>query len=249
MHVEIICGLITLLFSAILAMAGMGAAFIFIPIFYWLGIPLKTAIPTGLFLNGIALTSASFRNIQKRLVPFNLALPIAVISLLMAPLGAYSSRYFERPVLLGIFAAFLVFSGLMILFYRPKIRGEHFSKAKDITTGTAIGAFAGYLSGLVGVGGGGLISPVLIYLGHNPKKVAAATAFIVPFSSFSGFITYAAMGHVRLPLLLVTGIAAVAGGFLGTWLMNEKMNPAQVRKVIGWVILAVAMKIIYGLFS
>lgn len=208
MGIEIICGNITLVFSAVLAMAGMGAAFIFIPIFYWLGIPLNVAIPTGLFLNGVGLTAASLGNIRKRLVPFSLALPIALVSLAMAPLGAYSSRFVDRPVLLGFFAAFLVFSGCMILFYK--------TKGKAIASGLGIGALAGYVSGLLGVGGGGLISPALIYLGHEAKKVAAATAFIVPFSSYAGFFTYLAMGHIRLPLLVITGIGAVLGGLLGT---------------------------------
>ena len=247
MGIEIICGFIVLIFSAILAMAGMGAAFIFIPIFFWLGIPLEVAIPTGLFLNGVGLTAASIQNIRKKLVPFQIAVPIVGISLVIAPLGAITSKYFERSMLLGLFAAFLIFAGSMILFYKPRHRKRIGKNRKDIFAGMGIGAFAGYLSGLLGVGGGGVISPALIYLGHEPKKVAAATAFIVPFSSYAGFVTYLVMGHIRLPLLIITGIGAILGGLIGTWLMNEKMKSIQVKKIIGLVILAVAVKIIYGL--
>ncbi len=172
MGIEIICGFIVLIFSAILAMAGMGAAFIFIPIFFWLGIPLEVAIPTGLFLNGVGLTAASIQNIKKKLVPFQIAVPIVGISLVIAPLGAITSKYFERSILLGLFAAFLIFAGSMILFYKPRRRKSIDKSRKDIFVGMGIGAFAGYLSGLLGVGGGGVISPALIYLGHEPKKVA-----------------------------------------------------------------------------
>ena len=140
-----------------------------------------------------------------------------------------------------------VFAGGMILFYKPRRRKGSGGVRKDIATGMGIGSFVGYLSGLLGIGAGGLIIPVLIYLGHEPKKVAAATAFIVPFSCYAGFITYLAMGHIRFPLLVITGIAAIIGGLLGTWLMNEKMKSAQVKKTIGLVIWAVAAKIIYGL--
>lgn len=247
MGIEIICGLIVLVFSAILAMAGMGAAFIFIPIFFWIGIPLEVAIPTGLFINGIGLTAASVRNVSKKLVPFQLAIPIAGISMVLAPIGAFTSRYVERPTLFGLFAAFLVFAGGMILFYKPKKRKSSGGARKDIATGLGIGSFTGFISGLLGVGGGGLISPALIYLGHEPKKVAAATAFIVPFSSYAGFITYLTMGHISVPLLIVTGICAVLGGLTGTWFMNEKMKSVQVKRAIGVVILAVAVKVIYGL--
>ena len=247
MGVQITCGLIVLVLSSVLAMAGMGAAFIFIPIFYWLGIPLNIAIPTGPFLNGVSLTAASHRNIRRKLVPFALVLPIAVVSLFMAPLSAYSSQFVERRILLGFFARFLIFAGFMILFYRPKTRRRELSKIKNVVSGLTIGAFAGYLSGLLGVGGGGFISPALISLGHEAKKVAAATAFIVPFSSYAGFFTYLAMGHIRFPLLVITGIAAIIGGLLGTWLMNEKMKSLQGRRTIGFVILAVGAKVIYGL--
>ena len=247
MGVEIICGLVVLVFSAILAMAGMGAAFIFIPFFFWLGIPLEVAIPTGLFVNGLGLTAVSVRNIRKKLVPFHLAIPIAAISLLLAPVGAYTSKYFDRATLLWLFTAFLIFAAFMILFYKPKCKPVSGNQRKNIATGLVTGAFAGFISGLLGVGGGGLISPVLVCQGHGAKKVAAATAFIVPFSSYTGFFTYLAMGHVQMPLLFITGVSAVLGALVGTWFMNEKMKTAHVKKTIGVVILIIAAKILYGL--
>jgi uncharacterized membrane protein YfcA len=247
MGLEIICGLIVLIFTTILAMAGIGAAFIFIPIFFWLGIPLEVAIPTGLFLNGLGLTAASIKNIKNKLVPFKIAVPIAIVSLITAPFGAYSSKYIDRSIILWLFAFFLIFSGCMILFYTPKHEKKTEHSKKDAFTGIGIGGFVGYLSGLLGVGGGGIISPTLIYLGHKPKKVAAATAFIVPFSSYSGFITYLNMGHVQTPFLIITGIGAILGSLIGTWLMNDKLKSDQVKLIIGIVIIAVALKIIYGL--
>lgn len=46
-------------FSAVLSMAGLGAAFLFVPVFYWLGVPLEGAVPLGLLLNAVSLTFAS----------------------------------------------------------------------------------------------------------------------------------------------------------------------------------------------
>ncbi len=87
------------------------------------------------------------------------------------------------------------------------------------------GVLAGFVSGLLGVGGGGIISPLMILQGFNPKKVATVTAFSVPFSSLSAFITYAAMGSISIKILIFAGLAAWAGGYLGTKVMQKKCSP------------------------
>ena len=101
---------------------------------------------------------------------------------------------------------------------------------------------AGYLSGLLGVGGGGLIAPLLILLGFNPKKVAVITAFVVPFSSLSGLIAYMAMGHAELWLMIPAAVAAYLGGSLGTRFMHDRLKPGTVKKFLGVLLLLLAVK-------
>jgi len=73
----------------------------------------------------------------------------------------------------------------MMLFYRPRQKVRHESAVRDLTTGGLIGAFAGYLGGLLGVGGGDFIIPVLIGRGMDPKKASGTTAFVVVFAGSS----------------------------------------------------------------
>jgi hypothetical protein len=107
-----------------------------------------------------------------------------------------------------------------------------------------VGVVAGFISGLLGIGGGGLISPLMILQGFNPKKIAAVTAFAVPFSSFSAFVTYAAMGSVSWRLLAFAGLAAWAGGYLGTIVMHKRMRPGTVKKFLGVVLILMAVRLI-----
>ena len=66
-------------------------------------------------------------------------------------------------------------------------------------------------SGLLGIGGGFLVGPILLALGYPVKQAAATTALVVTFSSISGFAGYVAQG--QFPLLpTVLGIAAVLLG-------------------------------------
>lgn len=96
-----------------------------------------------------------------------------------------------------------------------------------------------------GVGGGGIISPTLIMLGYEPKKVAATTALVVFFSSLSGFITYWGMGALDWRLLGVVSASAIAGGWIGTHLMHFKMSSEQVKKVIGVILYLIALKMVF----
>ena len=85
-------------------------------------------------------------------------------------------------------------------------------------------------------------------LGMNPKKIAAITAFVVPFSSFSGFITYWAMGSVDWRILSIASIAGVAGASLGTAVMQRNLSAASVKKILAVILLIMAVKLIFKLF-
>jgi uncharacterized membrane protein YfcA len=134
----------------------------------------------------------------------------------------------------------------MMLFYKPKKKTEA-SGGKEMKTGIGLGIGAGYLGGLLGVGGGNFIVPALVWLGVDPKKASATTAFIVVFSSLSGFFGHAAMGSVNWNLLTFAAIGSVAGALVGSWIMHKKLDASQVKKIIGIVLYAIAAKMAWGL--
>jgi uncharacterized membrane protein YfcA len=235
-------------FTTFLTIAGVGAAFIVIPTFYWLGVPLTEAMAIGLLLNAISMTFASVNYIRYKLVVFRTAVPIIILAVIFSPLGAYSTRYFPKNVLIILFVLFLVFAASMMLFYKPKKKEEgQASSGKELKTGVGLGIGAGYLGGLLGVGGGNFIVPTLVWLGFDPKKASATTAFIVVFSSLSGFFGHAAMGSINWNLLIFAAVGSVAGAILGSWLMHKKLDAGQVKKVIGIVLYAIAAKMAWGL--
>ena len=242
-----LAAVIVFVFTTVLTIAGVGAAFIVIPTFYWLGVPLVEAMAIGLLLNAISMTVASINYIRFKLVVFKTAIPIIVFAIIFSPLGAYSTRFFAKSILILLFVFFLIFAGSMMLFYRPGKRDESASPGRALSTGIGLGVGAGYLGGLLGVGGGNFIVPALVWLGFDPKKAAATTAFIVIFSSLSGFFGHAAVGAVNWELLAFAAIGSVAGAILGSWLMHYKLNAGQVKMIIGIVLYAVAAKMAWGL--
>ena len=235
--------------SFIFALGGIGSAVALVPILHWYGLPLLVAKSTGLLVNTVSMTGASINNIRAKRLDFRLGIPIIISSFLLAPLGAWSSTYIPRSVVLAIFTLFLLFSGLMLIFFRAGKYEHQFREDRPIIAPALIGAAAGYLSGLLGIGGGGLIAPLMIMLGFNPKKVAVITAFVVPFSSLSGLVTYLAVGHTNLLLMIPAAIAAYIGGSLGTKVMHARFQPGTVKKFLGGLLLLLALKMGLQLFG
>ncbi len=231
--------------SFIFALGGVGSAIVLIPVLNWLGIPMTEAKPTGLFVNTASMVSATASNIRHKRLDFSLGLPIIISSVVIAPVGAYLSTLFPERIILILFVLFLFFSGNMMLFFKGSKYKEQYREDRPFMPLLGIGVLAGALSGMLGVGGGGVISPLLLVLGFNPKKIAAVTAFAVPFSSFTGFLAYWGMGHFRPELVLPVGLAACAGGYIGTHFMQNRLSPATVKKLLALLILGLGIKLLF----
>ncbi len=252
--VEIFAGLITLAATTVLTIAGVGAAFILIPIFLALGIELHTAMSTALLLNGISMAFASVTFAREKLILWRLAFPIVVTATVLAPIGAYASQFVSRTSLLALFAIFLLFAASMMLFYRPDGRarsldGAGSSAARILALGLPVGGIAGFLGGLLGVGGGNIIVPALVWLGVPPKQASATTSFIVIFASLSGFAGRVSLGSLDAALLSCTVAGSIGGALLGAWLMSRKLQNRHVKMLIGILLYAIAAKILFDLRS
>ncbi len=239
--------LLIFVFTIFLSIAGLGAAFIVIPTLYYLGVPLKEAMAIGLLLNAVSMSFASIGYIKAKLVNFKAAIPIIVFGVVFSPLGAYSTKYFSKELLLVFFILFLLFAGTMMLFYKPKQSQKR--TVNEWFLGSFLGIGAGYLGGLLGVGGGNFIVPGLVWSGFDPKKASGTTAFIVIFLSFSGFLGHIAMGSIDITLLSICIIASIAGALVGSWAMTKKLNANQVKKIIAIVLYIVAIKMLWGLIK
>lgn len=248
MSIELVAAGSVFALTAVLTIAGVGNAFVVIPVLFWLKVPLTEAMAVGLLLNAISMTVASINFARLRLIAFRTAVPVIALAVVFSPLGAYSSRFFPRPVLLALFVAFLIFAAFMMLLYQPRAGESRFSSPAEIGAGAALGVGAGYLGGLLGVGGGNFVVPVLVWLGFDPKRASATTAFIVVFSSLSGFFGHAALGGLSWRLLGWCAAGSVAGALLGSSLMAQ-MPSARVKTVIGFVLLAIAGKMAWGLLN
>jgi len=229
---------LSFLTSFIFGLGGLGSAVVLIPILVFLGVPFSLARPAGLFTNFVSTFSATAHNLKKNLIDFKLTFPIVITSILTAPVGAYYSHLVPEKVAGIAFTTFLFFAGLMV--YIPK-KGI-FRENPSITLPLFTGGLAGFVSGFLGVGGGGLISPILIVTGFNPKKVAAVTAFTVPFSSIIGFFAYWKMGSVSWTITFSSAVPAAFAGYLAAYIGHKYLKPQHIKKILGIIFFLLGIK-------
>ena len=245
--IYIVIAILVFVLSGLLAIAGLGAAFLFVPLFYYLGVPLAEATPTALLLNVVSLLFATINYWRGKLIHWRVGLPVLVMAVILSPFGARLTASVNKTLLLAMFAAFLVFAGFMMLFYRAKKRDQSLSRSVEIGAGAGVGSVAGFLGGLLGVGGGNFILPVLNWLGLDAKVAAGTTALVVVFSSLSGFLGHATMGNLDPLFIGIMAVMAAAGSIVGSQLMKTKLSAPQLKMVIGVLLFLIAAKMIFDL--
>jgi uncharacterized protein len=241
--------ILVFVFSGLLAMAGLGAAFIFVPLFYYMGVPLSEATSTALLLNVVSLLFAAVNYHRGGLINWRVGFPIVVVAVVLAPLGARMTPFVNKALLLAMFAGFLVFAGFMMLFYRAAPRTHALKRSTEVGTGAAVGAVAGFLGGLLGVGGGNFIVPVLNWLGIDAKVAAGTTAMVVVFASFSGFLGHVTLGGLNPLFVSLMAIMVALGSIAGSHLMKTRLSSAQLKKIIGVLLWMIAAKMIFDLIQ
>jgi uncharacterized protein len=242
MALYVVGGATVFLFSGVMAMAGLGAAFLFVPLFYYMGVPLGQATSTALLLNAVSLSMATISYARGHLIDWRAGIPVLIAAVILAPVGAALSVGVDRSILLGLFVVFLVFAGAMMLFYRPPASRAIRSPAAEVSVGAGVGGFAGFLGGLLGVGGGNIILPGLTWSGLDAKMAAGTTALAVVFSSLSGFLGPVAVGSLDPTFVAVMAVLAAAGSGVGAYVMRTRLTSPQLKRFIGILLWAIAAK-------
>jgi uncharacterized protein len=206
----------------------------------------------SLVCNVIVVTGGTIRFMRAGLVPWRKVLPLVVASAPMALLGGLTP--IKQPVFMAVLGISLLVAGALLLWQRePKFEasGPNPNPVIDAAMGGAIG----YLSGLVGIGGGIFLAPLLYLLRWGAAKQIAATAsFFILINSIAGLVGQSIkLGNAGefgavfayWPLAL----AVLAGGQIGSWLGIKILPPVIVRRATGVLILYVAIQLLWKTFA
>jgi uncharacterized membrane protein YfcA len=188
---------------------GVGGGFILVPLLVALGIPTHEAIGSSLLFIFFAGLSGAIQHRRQNNLDFKIALPILGGSVLTAQIGAYTTLFLEdRWLQIALSIILIILAIAMIIDSRKSnlLRKETDAKnRRSITlTALAIGLVTGFVSGLLGVGGGFMLVPLLITVLHVPTHLAIGTSLIAVIgSAFSGTMAHLLIGNVNLLLVVV----------------------------------------------
>jgi uncharacterized membrane protein YfcA len=233
--------------SFLFSMLGLGGALIYLPVLTWAGFQVKeVAIPLALLLNGLTTLIALVSYFRGRLVDWKGGLGMSIGAFLFAPVGAVASNAVPVRLLLVLFAVAVVVAAFrMLLTSRKPEPKDLMSLRKRLIIGAAVGVFAGFVAGLLGIGGGFIMSPLLMWMGYETKRAVATSAFAVTFSSFSGFAGHVAQGHFEPGLTLLLAVAVLAGAFTGSRFMVRRAKSSRVKQVFAVVLFGIATKLLF----
>ncbi len=238
------------LISLVLTMVGLGGGLIFSPLFVLLGFAKSEAASTSLFLNLIAAASAAYTYSRKKMVDFSLAIPLILSSSAAAPLGSYWNVRIDLKPFLLVMAVVLALAGArMLMSPEAEMEKAGMAPSRKIIGGVGIGACIGFVGGLLGIGGGVFIVPLLIYVLRTPTKIAAASStFIVCFSSLTGFLGYASLLKINWMFLLPAAVVSFSGGQVGAWIMSSRLKSQNIRVLFSVLLFTLCAKLIQQVF-
>jgi uncharacterized protein len=177
-----------------------------------------------------------------------LSLRISIPLLISVPFAFIGgSTVLPEKILILIFvialfsaSAMLLLSGNQIKLRQERIRKLNLSLSRLSLITLPLGAILGTVSGLVGIGGGIWLSPLLILTGlTNPKTAAASASLFILANSVSGLVAHSIIKQVDFAMILPLAFVVLLGGFLGSRLGAFKLSHEKLIFIVG-IIVAVA---------
>jgi uncharacterized membrane protein YfcA len=175
-------------------------------------------------------------------------LPFMIASIPMAWLGGtINVSRFVFTLLLG--ASLLVAAARMLWIGRPIEAREIVTTRTIWSVGLPLGALLGLLAGIVGIGGGIYLAPVLLFLGWaDAKQTAALSSCFILVNSVAGLLGQASQGfHMNYDLLLPLLVAVLLGGQIGSRVGALALPKVAMQRVTGLLILAVSGRLLWSL--
>ena len=196
----------------------------------------SSALTLNLFVSGIAF----YHFYRAGYFKWRIIMPFIITSIPLAFVGAkihVETRTYK--IILGIF---LSLAALRIILFKMKQLRQN--KSVPFIIGLLTGALLGFFSGMIGIGGGIILSPILIMMGWaNIKEAAAASALFILLNSASGLLGVYYSDAILTPDIVIWIILAFSGGTLGAYFGSQKFTHGFLRYVLSGIMILASLKL------
>jgi uncharacterized membrane protein YfcA len=240
-----------LVIGALVGLLGGGGSILAVPaLVYAAGQDLSQAIATSLLVVGITAAVALLPRLRERQIAWRIAAVFGAAGAATAFAGAAVNRLLPDDVVLGLFAALMVGAGVRMLAEKPATGaacatdGGRVDWRRCLPRTLAGGLVVGFLTGLLGVGGGFLIIPVLVVVLGLPMTTAIGTSLlIVAVNSAAGFVAHAGQAPLDVPVTVAFTATAVAAALVAGRVAT-RLDGARLRRWFAYLVFVVAAGIV-----
>lgn len=196
--------------------------------------------PTALALNIFVALISTYRFHKAGFFSWRLFYPFAISSIPFAFAGGRMDLHVDTyRIVVGIVLLFAAWRLIVT------VRNPAAVKNPQLWVCVILGAGLGFLSGLVGVGGGIFLTPLLLLMNWSEtKKASGVSAAFIFVNSISGIIgNWKNIDHIT-PTIIPFAAAVIIGGLIGTHMGTRKFETATMRKVLAIVLIIAAVKLV-----
>ncbi len=229
--------IVAVLYSSV----GHGGASGYLAVMAFLTVAPEVTRPTALALNLFVASIGTVQFYRAGYFSWRIFLPFAVASIPMAFVGGMI--HLPTDVYKMVLGVVLCLAAVRLAI---NLKGDDSVKDPPIVACLLIGACIGLLSGMVGVGGGIFLTPVLLLMHWAETRVAAGVSVLfILVNSFAGLAGNYAQVSTLPSNVWVWIAAAVAGGLIGSTLGSKKFDSITLRRVLAVVLLFAGVKLIF----
>ncbi|MFB3888532.1 MAG: sulfite exporter TauE/SafE family protein [Candidatus Bathyarchaeia archaeon] len=255
---EVVLPLLGFLIGIVAAMTGVGGGIFIVPLLTLVfGFVPAHAVGTSLAVIVFTAVAASFGYWRQKLVFFRAGLLLAVATVPGSVLGAYLTSVLSPAVLGLVFGVFLVVVAVRMVFESTAFRGKKgsgrslvvseealFADKRRLSVGVGLSFFGGVASGLLGIGGGVLLVPIMALILLLPMHVVVATSMLTMIlTSVAGAAQHYVQGNIDFAYALLLAVGAVVGAQVGAYI-SGKLSGRNLRRIFAVVLLIVSVQMI-----
>lgn len=254
-------------------LVGAGGGFVIVPVMllFFHATP-QQAIGTSLSVVFFNALSGTLAYVKQRRIDYQTGWRFAVATFPGAILGAYLSSFFTTRFFNGLFGLLLIAIAIF-LNLRPETSkaqlaalsgaplpsgyvhrsltdaaGHHFEYAFNMRNGIILSFFVGFLSSILGIGGGIIHVPAMVFFFHFPAHLATATShFVLAITAFVGSVLHLRLGHVLPIPAIAMAVGVVGGAQVGAAIAHRVKGRVLVR-ALSLALVVVGLRLLYGAF-
>ncbi len=220
---------------------GIGGGIVIIPLLlYGLGVSMKLATGISMFQAFFATLSGVVIHRRNRTVNTRLGVTLGLSGVVGGIVGAVGAAQMSSRLLLGLYLL-LVLLSLTLLLFAPRKEKSH-EVVVSMRLALPIGLGVGILAGMLGVGGGVVLIPLMISVLRIPTKVAVGTSLVVILmTTLAGAAGKIATGQVDLQIAAFVIAGSIAGAQLGGR-VNSRVSPRVVRVSLSLLLIGIVIR-------